>query len=301
MAAPGGARTDFALRPLRKPEEYRHAEELQREALGPEAALAVPAAVLRVTPDHGGLVLGAFADIYLAGVAASSIGWDGSTLYQRVHVAVVRPEYQNHRLGVRLLAYQRDEVLRLGLAEARWAFDPLHRPSAAVSLRRLGARADGLLTNYFGQLSPEDGPRDESDRLTVRWALNEPRVERRLAGELPTPDADRRSQAAASPMLETEVGDSGLRLPTAVVEPEGPLAQLEIPFDLASIRAHEPSALRRWRHASRDAFRLAFDLGFTVDDLASVSLDHERRSFYLLRRAAPDAPAAGAPSAGAPT
>jgi predicted GNAT superfamily acetyltransferase len=300
MAAPGGARADFALRPLRKPEEYRHAEELQREALGPEAALAIPAAVLRVAPDHGGLVLGAFADIYLAGMTASSIGWDGSTLYQRVHVTVVRPAYQNHRLGVRLLAYLRDEVLRLGLGEARWAFDPLHRPSAAVSLRRLGARADGLLANYFGQLSGGDGPGDESDRLAVRWALNDPRVERRLHGELPTAEEDRRDRAAASPMLETEVGESGLRLPSAVVEPEGATAQLEVPFDLASIRAHEPNALRRWRHASRDAFRLAFDLGYTVEDLVSVSLDHERRSFYLLRRASADAASNGGPPAGAP-
>jgi predicted GNAT superfamily acetyltransferase len=287
MAAPEGRAVDFALRPLRKPEEYRHAEELQREALGAEAALAVPAASLRVAQDHGGIVLGAFVDIYLAGVTASSIGWDGTTLYQRVHVTVVRPEYQNHHVGLRLMALLREEVLRLGLREARWAIDPLHRPSASLSFRRLGARADGLLTNYFGQLSDELGPKDESDRLGVRWPLDEPKVAQRLAGELPSPEDDRRSQASAEALVETEPGESGLRLPTAVVEPEGDLAHLEIPFDLASIRVHEPAAVRRWRHASRDAFRTAFDLGFAVEDIVSVSIAHERRSFYLLRRPRP--------------
>jgi len=299
MGAPAGRPAGFAFRPLRKPEEYRHAEELQREALGAEAALAVPAASLKVAHDHGGLVLGAFADIYLAGLTASSLGWDGTTLYQNVHVTVVRPEYQSHHLGFRLLAFLRDEVLRLGLGEARWAFDPLHRPSASLSLRRLGARAEGFLTNYFGQLA--DGPQDESDRLTARWPLGDLTVARRLAGELPSPEDDRRSHASADPLVETELGESGLRLPTAIVEPEGERAHLEIPFDLRSIRTHEPAALRRWRHASRDAFRTAFDLGYRVEDLASVSIEHERRSFYLLRRTrdGTTAPESG-PTAGPP-
>ncbi|HYA10488.1 MAG TPA: hypothetical protein VEH10_02300 [Thermoplasmata archaeon] len=284
MAAAAGRPSDFAFRPLRKPEEYRHAEEIQREALGAEAALAVPSPLLKTLQDNGGLVLGAFADIYLAGVTVSSIGWDGATLYHGSLVTVVRPEYQNHRVGLRLKAFQRDEVLRLGLSEVRWSFDPLHRASASLAVRHLGARPDAYLPHYFGQLAETARAPEESDRLHVRWPLGAPEVERRLRGELPSAEEDRRRLSAATSVLETEVGESGLRLPTAVVEPGGASASLEVPFDLASVRAHEPSSVRRWRHAVRDAFRAAFDLGYVVDEFVVVPLDHERRCFYLLYR-----------------
>jgi len=292
----GSGGGDFAFRPLRKPEEFRAAEELQAEALGPGAALAVPAALLRTFQDHGGLVLGGFADIYLAGVVASSLGWDGSLLYQRAHVLAVRPEYQNHRLGARLAAFQRDEVLRLGLAEVRGGIDPLHRPSAALAVRRLGARPSGYQANLFGQLGAE-GAGEESDRLELRWTLAAPQVARRLGGELPSAEEDRRRLAASSAVVETEVGEHGLRRPSAVGEPSGPSASLEIPFDVATIRDHEPSTVRRWRHAVRDGFRAAFDLGYEVDDVATVTVEHERRAFYLLRpgAAAPPPPTPATP------
>ncbi len=294
MAGAEGRPSDFLFRPLRKPEEYRHAEELQREALGPEAALSVPAALLRSLQDQGGLALGAFADIYVAGLTAASLGWDGTTLYQQVHLTAVRPEYQSHRLGARLMAYLRDEVLRLGLGEARWSYDPLHRPSASLSVRRLGGRPDAYRPNYYGDLvgAGADRPHEESDRLHVRWTLGDPAVERRLAGELPSAADDLARHRRSSALVETEAAESGLRVPTAVAEPCGASAHLEIPFDLVSVRTHEAASVRRWRHAVRDAFRAAFDLGYVVDDFTVVPIEHERRAFYLLRpgRPGPTAP-----------
>jgi predicted GNAT superfamily acetyltransferase len=288
--ATGAGSAGFAFRPLRKPEEFRHAEELQREALGAEAPLAVPAGLLKELQEHGGLVLGAFADIYLAGLTASAIGWDGATLYHQSLVTVVRPEYQQHRVGLRLKAFQRDEVLRLGLAEVRWTIDPIHRAAASLSVRRLGARPDAYLANYFGQVEAPGGPREESDRLRLRWSLSDPEVERRVGGTTPTPADDLARHGRSSTIVRTETSETGLRLPTAVEEPDGPSASLEIPFDLGSLRAHEPASVRRWRHAVRDGLRAAFDLGYRIDDLASVSLEHERRAFYFLSPGEPAAP-----------
>jgi len=274
----------FRFRRLQKPEEFRQAEELQRLALGPDAVGVVPAPLQRSLQDHGGLVLGAFADIYLAGCAVSTIGWDGTTLYHYSHLTAVRPEYRNHQLGFRLKAYQRDEVLGLGLSEVRWVFDPLVSRNAWLYVHRIGATPDRYLPHYFGQLPEAEGAGVETDRLRCRWEIASPRVEQRLAAPPPDPEDVRRRWTAAEPLVETEPSESGLRLPSAVVEPSRPTAHLEIPFDLALIREHEPAALRRWRHAVRDAFRAAFDLGYVVEDFARVSVDHERRSFYLLVR-----------------
>ncbi len=303
-SAPGEG---FRFRRLEKPEEFRQVEEIARSVWGPEAAGGVPPALLRALQDNGGLVLGAFADIYLAGVAASLIGWDGTTLYHYAHLTLVRPEYQNHHLGFRLKAFQRDEVMQQGLAEIREAFDPLQSRAASLLVRRLGARPDRYYPHYYGQLGDTANRGLETDRVRAVWALASDRVSQRLAGELPSPAEIRARWERAAALLETEPGESGLRVPTAVAETTAASAHLEIPFDLESVREHEPAAVRRWRHAVRDAFRLAFDLGYAVDDFAVVAAEHERRSFYFLSKSPGDRPSPATPEgrsglpAGGPT
>ncbi|HXW66749.1 MAG TPA: hypothetical protein VEL82_02570 [Thermoplasmata archaeon] len=284
----------FRFRRLDKPEEFRQVAEVERSIGGADGGGHAPSVpLLRAIQDNGGLAIGAFADIYLAGVCASILGWDGTTLYHYSLLTAVRPEYQNHRLGLGLKLAQRDEVLRLGLHEVRWVFDPLQSRGAHLQVRRLGARPDRYYPHYYGQLSDAANQGLETDRMRAVWALDSPDVERRLAAGPRPPEDDQRRWSSAAAIVETEPGESGIRLPTAVSEPSGPLAHLEIPFDLALVRQHEPAGLRRWRHAVRDAFRLAADLGYVVDDFVVVAPEHERRSFYLLARA-PAAPGASA-------
>ncbi len=283
-SVPSGRAEGFRFRRLDKPEEFRQVEEVETSIGGPGSSPTVAPPILRVLEDNGGLVLGAFADIYLAGATVSVLGWDGTTLYHYSHLTIVRPEYQNHHLGLQLKAYQREEVLKLGLTEVRSTIDPLQSRSAGLFVRRLGATPDRYLPHYFGQLGDPQNQGLETDRLRLVWALSRPTVEARLAGPRPSADDDRRRWESSSAIVETEPGESGLRVPTSVGEPTGPRAHLEIPFDLAAIREHEPASLRRWRHAVRDAFRAAFDLGYAVDDFAVLSPGHERRSFYLLTK-----------------
>ena len=282
----------FRFRRLEKPEEFRQLSEVYRAVLGDEGV--VPTPLQRALQDNGGLVLGAFADIYLAGFAVSMLGWDGTTLYQYSHATAVRPEYQNHHLGFRLKAFQRDEVLKLGLSEIRWTFDPLLSRNAWLNVRLLGGAPDRYLIHYYGQMPDAMNRGLETDRLRLRWEIATPRVEERLAGKAPTAEETHGRWERSAPIVETEVGDKGLRRPTAVAEPSGDASHLEIPFDLAAVREHEPSALRQWRHAVRDGFRAAFDLGYRVDDFAVVTTEHERRSFYFLSPAPKDVPAGGA-------
>jgi predicted GNAT superfamily acetyltransferase len=274
--------TGFKVRRLEKPEEFRQVDAVHRSVWGDEATDAVPTPLQRAVQDNGGLVLGGFADIHLAGYAVAFLGWDGTTLYEYVHSAAVRPEYQNHHLGFQLFTTLRQEVLQLGLAEVRLAFDPLQSRNAWLFVRRLGGLPDRYLHHYYGQLPDAVNRGIESDRVRLLWAVSHPRVERRVEGTYPTAAEDETRWRSATPLVRTEPGESGVRLPVEVQEPDGPVAHLEIPFDLGLVREHESAALGRWRHAVRDAFRAAADLGYSVDDFAIVSVEHERRSFYLL-------------------
>ncbi|MGD1100366.1 MAG: hypothetical protein ABR888_08525 [Thermoplasmata archaeon] len=285
---------DFRFRRLEKPEEFRQLLEVHRAVWGDEG---VPAPLQRALQDNGGLVLGAFADIYLAGFALSFLGWDGTTLYHYSHITAVRPEYQNHHLGFRLKSFQRDEVLKLGLPEIRWTFDPLQSRNAWLNVRLLGGVPDRYLIHYYGQM-PDTLNRDmETDRLRLRWELSTAHVEERVAGTFPTAEEDLARWNRSVPIIETEVGEKGLRRPTTVAEPSGSPAHLEIPFDLATVREHEPEALRQWRHAVRDGFRAAFDMLYRVDDFVVILKDHERRSFYFLSPPPTGTPGSAAPAA----
>jgi predicted GNAT superfamily acetyltransferase len=278
---------DFAFRAIQKPEEFRAVEEVQRLAWGLVEEPPVPAPLQRALQDNGGLVLGAFADIHLAGFALGFMGWDGEGLYHYSHMTAVRPEYQNHRLGFRLKRFQRDEVLRQGLTAIRWTFDPLQSRNAFLNVRRLGAEVDRYLVHYYGQMGSEVNRGMESDRVRVTWRISTPSVEDRLAGRTPTPEEDVRRLEASAAIVETELGETGLRVPSTVVEPAEDRVHLEVPFDLATLREHDPKAAMTWRHATRDAFRAALDAHYAVHDFAVVSRAHERRSFYFLTRRPP--------------
>ena len=296
--APAHGGDAVRLRRLEKPEEFRGLEELERAAFELSDESPTPLPIQRAIQDQGGLVLGAFADVYLVGFSIGFLGWDGEKLYHYSHRTAVRPEYRNHRVGFRLKSFQRDEVLKQGLSQIRWVIDPLQSRSAMLTLRRLGARLNGYKVHYLGQRSNGLDRGLETDRATVVWEISDKSVEERIAGRYPTAGDDEARHRRSSAIVTTAVGDTGLRVPIEVAEPTGGWAHLEIPFDLALVRDHAPDTLRTWRHATRDGFRAAFDLGYDVEDFATVSLEHERRSFYLLRKAEPPiAPAPGAPRA----
>jgi predicted GNAT superfamily acetyltransferase len=285
---------DFRFRKLEKPEEFRQLLEVHRAVWGDEG---VPAPLQRAFQDNGGLVLGGFVDIHLVGFAVSFLGWDGTSLFHYSHITAVRPEYQNHHLGFRLKAFQRDEVLKLGLSEIRWTFDPLQSRNAWLNVRLLGGVPDRYFIHYYGQMPDALNHDLETDRLRLRWELSSPHVEKRLGGVLPTAEENISRWKRSVAVVETEVGEKGLRLPTAVGEPTGESAYLEIPFDLATVREHEPEKLRQWRHAVRDGFRAAFDMGYRVDDFGVVTVDHERRSLYFLSPAPKGTSESAAPAA----
>jgi chorismate synthase len=275
---------ELLIRKLRTPEEFRGAEEVQRKAWGMRGENPVPASLQRALQDNGGIILGAFHDIHLVGFNLAFVAWDNNELYYWSHMNAVLPEYQNHHLGFRLKAAQREEVQRLGLAKIRWTFDPLVAKNAHLSVRRLGARPDRYMHHYYGAMDTAQTEGIPTDRLRATWDLGSEHVQERMAGKLPSEEDSAARVKAAQVLLETEVGDAGLRIPKEVREPEDGRATgiIEVPFDLGLIREHQPGDLKGWRQATREAFRAAFDLRWGVEDFSVVSVEHERRAFYFL-------------------
>lgn len=285
---------ELLIRKLRSPEEFRDAEEVQRKAWGMKGENPVPTSLQKALQDNGGLILGAFHDIHLIGFNLAFVGWDSQELYYWSHMTAVLPEYQNHHFGFRLQEAQRDEVMRLGLTKIRWNFDPLVAKNAHLTVRRLGARPDRYTHHYYGAMDTAQTEGIPTDRLRATWELGSDRVKERMAGQHPSAEEDLARVKGAQVLLATDVGDAGLRVPQEVREPEAGKGDgvIEVPFDLGSIREHQPGDLKGWRQATREAFRAAIDAQWGVDDFAIVSLEHERRAFFFLTPLPPGSPPA---------
>ena len=281
-------RLAIVIRKLASPEEYRAVEEVQRAAWGLSTDGPVPATIQRAIHDNGGLLLGAFSGKEIVGFTLGFLGREEEQLYHYSHMTGVLPAFQNRHIGRALKVRQREEALAQGLGEVRWTFDPLQSKNANLNVRRLGGSPDRNFPRYYGPMGDALNEGLETDRLRLIWPLRDPRVEARLHGKLPSPQDDQAWLAGASALIETAVGEQGLRRPASVHPPTNPRVHLEIPPDLVAVRTRDPGSARRWREATREAFLLAFDQGYRVADFTMLSVKGTRRAFYLLAR--PEAP-----------
>ncbi len=275
----------MTLRLLSSPEEYRAVEEVQREAWGLGGDGPVPATIQRAIQDNGGILLGAFDKDRMVGFTLGFLGREEGRLYHYSHMTGVRPPYQNRSVGFALKVRQRAEALAQGLDEIRWTFDPLQSRNAFFNIHRLGGTPDRYYPRYYGTMRDALNEGLETDRLRLVWRLKDPRVEARLAGECPTSEEDEKRVRESTPLVETALGDQGLRRPAHVRPPEADRVHLEIPPDLHAVRTRDPGVTRRWRDVTREAFLQAFAHQYRVDDFVTVRLGGERRSFYLCSRA----------------
>ena len=263
-------------------EEFRAVQDVQDEAWGMDQDPLVPAALMRAFQDNGGLLLGAFRAGRLAGYAMGFLGREREATFHYSHMVAVRPNDQAHHLGHELKLYQREEVLAQGLSEIRWTFDPLQSRNAMRSVHRLGGRPVRYLPQYYGPMSDAINAGLETDRLLLIWSIRSRRVEERIREVRPTQEDDAPRWQRSFPLIETVLRPSGVRIPVSTRPPESSGLALEIPLDLARIRAVEPGGAQLWRSATREAFTTAFARGCRVDDFVRLIVDGETRCFYLL-------------------
>ncbi|MCB0210010.1 MAG: hypothetical protein KDJ52_11800 [Anaerolineae bacterium] len=263
------------IRPVHTAEECRIIEQLQRQIWG---AGEVPDHLLLTVAKEGGVVLLAWDQNRPVGFA---FGFPALTKDGRLkiasHQAGVLPELHDQGLGYQIKLAQREATLALGITLMTWTFDPLQGRNARFNLRKLGAVSNLYTPNLYGEMTDAINQGLPSDRLTAAWWLDSPHVLRRLAGD----DAEPDGLALGWPVLNPAVAQSdGLLLPPTDVDlPYGPRCLVEIPADLAALKAKNGEAALTWRLQTRHIFQTAFVNDYKATDL----LRHEGRNYYLLQ------------------
>lgn len=265
------------VRPVASVAEYRACQELQRRAWGiTEDGYVVPVATMISVQHAGGLVLGAFipdrsdGGERLAGFAFAYLGRVRGRWALYSQLAAVDESLRDLGLGGRLKQAQREWAREQGLALVAWSFDPLQAGNANFNLHKLGAICREYQVNFFGERSDALNAGLESDRLLAEWPVNDP-PRAWPGGEAAPLDLVQRTPAPACIWDE------------AVANAARPL-RIEIPSDIAALRAGDLPLAAAWQRAVRAAFLQAFAAGYVAMDVQREDGASGRRVFYLLNK-----------------
>lgn len=253
--------TDVAIRPLASLSEREACVALQEVVWGRPFPDRVPASLLMIAQETGGVASGAFMDGDLVGFVFGVTGYRAGGPFHWSDMLAVAPEHRGRGIGYRLKLHQREQLLENGVERVRWTFDPLEAGNAHFGLRRLGATAGEYRQDLYGASSSPLHEGIGTDRLVADWAIASDRVAERLeAGALPGPRHD------DEPPVLNPVPDGSSR-PGPVGEPASEAVRIVVPADIQALKRADLPLAVEWRRNVRLAFERAFAAGFVAVDL----------------------------------
>jgi chorismate synthase len=223
---------------------------------------AVPTSLLHAMSMNGSLVIGAYDQEEMIGMAFAFPVPRGKKQILWSHMAGVKPAYQGKGIGFALKQFQRNWALERGYDAIAWTFDPLQRGNANFNLHVLGASAQIYHVNLYGEMADGINAGLPSDRLEVIWNLRDKRVKQLAVGRSGISDLD--VNLASSFFLQADNHNQPIQnnLPSDLPSP----CLIEIPGDLAGLKQMSPQAALNWRLALRQALETAFASGYSATD-----------------------------------
>ncbi len=268
---------EYTIRPFEAIDEYRECMALQEATWGAGFTERVPPAILQVSQILGGVAAGAWD---CAGSLAGFVfGMTGSLEGELVHwsdMLAVRPDAQGVGLGMRLKAYQRDQVLERGIQKMFWTFDPLRAQNAYLNFTKLGAVVREYREDMYGQTDSPLHRGLATDRFIAQWSLLGERARARLGGESRGPDRDAASGYPVALAADATPPHPRPRSPDLTLG--NAAIRVAIPSDVGSLMHDDMELALEWRHATRAVLTHYLARGYEVRELVRG----ESTSEYLI-------------------
>ncbi len=259
--------SEITLRRLATRREYDACVTLQRDVWGEKFLDVVPATLLMVSQQVGGVAVGAFdGSDHLLGFVFGVSGVRDGRLAHWSNMLAVRREARGVGLGVRLKERQRQQLLDDGIQVVYWSFDPLVARNANLNLNRLGAVPVEYIVDMYGDTGATLHHGLPTDRLIVEWRLTDPRVAAALSLRPPAVPA----VPVDTPLIRLDPQDDA----HPDVLPQSDVVRIAVPSSID--RTPATGAIGRWRLGTRRAFQHYFSrdyeiLGFTSDDTSQLA------------------------------
>lgn len=247
-------------RPLTTIDEFEQVSALEILIWGLPELYAIAPHTIKVILHAGGCLIGALEDERVIGFVIGLARRD-DRLWS--HIAAVHPDYQRQGIGYQLKHTQREWAREQGFTHMHWTFDPLLRVNAHFNLHQLGAYAQTYHANFYGQMLDGINAGLPSDRLQVTWDI--------IPQTRPAtpPDAD-------APLLLEADADGYPRLNGPAY---APWHRVQVPQDMAYLRAHALPTAQAWRLAQREVLQTAFAQGYRAVDFVK---GNTMSCYYLL-------------------
>jgi predicted GNAT superfamily acetyltransferase len=286
-------RPEIRLAPINTLEGFHDCERLQQATWGFRDMAVVPHHLLITVQKHGGLLLGAYAKDDEEGaerLIGLLFGFPGMEQidgrWQPKHCSLmcaVLPEWRAQGIAYRLKLAQRDFVRAQGLELVTWTFDPLVSRNAHFNFAKLGVIARRYEVDYYGNMGDELNRGLPTDRFTVEWWVQSPRIAERIEH----PSEENVQQMQKLPHInETAFQDDLLINKAFDLAMKGQALLVEIPWDIEVLKQRNLSLAQRWRLEIRQIFTHYFQRDYLVSEFFA---DHShgkqaQRSYYLLER-----------------
>ena len=310
-------RDPLEVRPLESHKELSACVVLQKRIWGEDYEDVVPASVLKVSQNVGGVALGAFLNGKgPLGFVYGLTGVREGHLTHWSHMLGVLKEHRGKGIGQRLKQAQREWLVARGVIEMRWTFDPLVSGNAHFNLNCLGVRVHRYVPEMYG----DTGSALHSfgtDRFIVHWDLAPGKEEAGPGGDGDVHAAGRTGAAGSdgtpavggdgdvyaeggtgagesdtppdgggwddAPVLARDASLNGSA--DLAGDPRPPALRIEIPRSIVAVNRADPARALAWREATRKAFLESWRAGYRVDGFSRA--EDGERCHYLLRADVP--------------
>jgi predicted GNAT superfamily acetyltransferase len=268
----------ISIRRVRTNEEYDACVRMQHAIWGEDFTEIVPATMLKVTQQIGGVTAGAFdASGRLLGFVFGMMGAMDGKLVHWSDLLAVHPDARNKGLGRRLKLFQRELLRPLGVERMFWTYDPLVAKNAFLNIVRLGARPTEYVVDMYGSdthsaLHSGLG----TDRFIVAWDLT------RDGGANTGAAVDVDTAAREAPLATAQALGGGRGVAPAAELPDADVVRVEIPGDIDAVVARDISIAANLRASTRRIFTHYMNRHYRVSGFSHLTPDD--RYFYILSR-----------------
>lgn len=272
-------------------EDFKECEKIQRDLPQLGEVGIVPAYLLELTANHGGLTLGLYVNERIIGFSFSIPAYNKKNGYYLFSDSMgFYKNYQRKSLGFLLKQVQYSVAKDRGAQRIYWTYDPLLGPNANINIRKVG----GIVTEYeldrYSLINTSSGICIPADRFLLDWEIQSKRVEDRMIhhkipDKLVQPEQIPFCVNRTIPVLIHAGSKSFLYREIVQVFLQETLDKIsiEIPIEYFEIRENIPELAQDWRMKTRELFHHYINREkYIVNDFVQTFYHNEYRNFYLL-------------------
>ena len=276
-------------------EDFKECVKIQQELVQLNEVGIVPAYLLKLIGENGGLTLGCYLNEKLLGFNFSFSAYsnkDGYYLFSDT-MGFYR-SYQRKSLGYLVKQVQFQLALEKGASKVIWTYDPLLGPNANINIRKVGGIVHHYEMDKYSDVTYSKGVSIPADRFILDWQIQSKRVQSRILedhihGSLLPESFQKVFASRTIPVIyhssHQKIHFEFREITDLYFLPEEPVVLIEIPYEFQDIKDKIPELAFDWRIKTRRLFQFYLNTHhYKVIDFYQLEENDEMRNFYVLAK-----------------